>query len=236
VLLVGFIIAAIAVLVAGLQLWKRLGTQRFAVTFAVFAALAGALVLLVRVGGCADPPALPELERDGSTLVHPYGFEITAPPPELAPDPELEAKLGNGYMRCWAWTNATSELIVCGQEIEVTSRAQLEADIAAVRHGIDRAVGSMRPSLWIDAAMQSIEAPPNMRGTAVLDAMARGTVHWQDGAISWSNDRGEARLSATVGDATIRVRLLTVDGGLAVVWAMSRTAATDATVASLRRR
>ena len=230
-LLAVFLVATIVVCIALVQLWRRLGARRFLISMLWLAGIIGGIALAIRVTGCADAPDKPELVRDGNTLRHPYGFELLAPPTAMTPDPELAYAIENGYTTCTAWRDPTAELVVCALDVEVRSRADLEKDVAAIRRGIDRAADSLRPSVAVQTMADT--GDPSTRGSRTLETMASTFPQWQPDDIVWSNDRGEARMQASLVGATIRAKLVTARDGLAVVWSISHANTLTDVVTSL---
>jgi hypothetical protein len=228
-----FLVATIVVCVALVQLWRRLGARRFVVAMLWLAGTVGGIALAIRVTGCADAPERPELVRAGDRLRHPYGFELLAPPSTMTPDPELAHAIESGYSTCSAWRGAAGELVVCGLDVEVRSRADLEQDVAAIRRGIDRAADSLRPSVAIQTMGDT--ADPSTRGTRTLDRMAATFPQWIPEQITWTNERGDARMEALLVGATIRAKIVTAHAGLGVVWSISHGDALADVVASLAR-
>jgi hypothetical protein len=214
-----FIIAsAIVVLIALAQLWRRLGTRRLVVAMVWFAGIVGALVVVIRVSGCADPPERPELVRDGNKLRHPYGFELLAPPATMTPDAKLAAGIETGYSNCTAWRATGAALVVCGVELEVRSRADLVAAVASIRNGIDRAASSLVPTFDAEAML---DTGPTA-GARALDRMAAAIPTWAPDQLDWNADHGGARLEAVFQNVTIRAHLVTVGDHVAVIWAIAR--------------
>jgi len=194
-----FLVATIVVCIALVQLWRRLGARRFVVAMLWLASIIGGIALAIRVTGCADPPDRPELVRAGDKLRHPYGFELLAPPSTMTADPSLANAIENG---CSAWHRADAELVVCGLDLEVHSRDELVADVAAVRRGIDRAADSLRTSVAIQTMADT--GDPSTHGSRSLETMASTFPQWLPDQITWANDRGDARMEATLVGATIR--------------------------------
>ena len=227
-----FLVATIVVCIALVQLWRRLGPRRFLVSMLWLAGIIGGIALAIRVTGC-DAPDKPEMLRDGNKLRHPYGFELLAPPKAMVPDPVLAYAIENGYTTCTAWHGPAAELVVCGLDLEASSRADLEQDVAAIRRGIDRAADSLRTSVAVQAIADT--GDPSTRGSRTLETMAATFPQWLPDQITWANNRGEARMEASLAGATIRAKLVTVNDRLAVAWSISRSDALADVVVSLTR-
>lgn len=214
-------------------LWM-MGARRIVIWILSFAGGVGAIGIVIRVTGCADAPPRPELTLDGSMLVHPLGFEILNPPVAFARDPASEARIGNGYTRCWVWHSSDADLVVCGSEHEVHSREQLDSYVTQIQQGFAAQLSSISSMSRVYFDTLSYDGPD--RGTAALEALASRNVRWQPPVVVWDGSRGDARVSGTLGGAVLQARILTVDGGFALVFAGSIASSTRGIIDSLQRR
>jgi hypothetical protein len=221
VLIALFIVAGLVTLVGLIRMYARLGPRRFAISLAVIVGVVGAAIGIQRLTGCGeDEPriALVDETVGGQRWLRHPRFAFHHPGTDFVVNDKLVEQIEVRASRCYAWTRGDrGELVVCTIAEPVASREQWFARVAAARRCITRAI-SARPSVLATLEDLASQAP-------VTD-----DVGWADGV-------GTAFMHHVLRNgASVRTKLFTIPGGLALMLAVSSGDDLAGVVASFERR
>jgi len=194
-------LAGVVALIGLARLYLRLGTRRFFLVMLGTTLVVAAGVGIVRVTGCGLKPETLDLvdETVGGQrwLRHP-SWKLHHPGAGYTPDRELAEQLEGYWTTCEAYHQAGAVLVVCAIEVEIASRAEFVAQVRGAERGVTNAEIAALPTLS-DA------------GTKLVDD------------LGWTDGHGTAYLHFVMRSGVhVRLKLFTVDGGLAMLLVTSR--------------
>jgi hypothetical protein len=228
-----FLGAAIIVAVASIRILVRFGFRTFAKVILGFAAVLAIFYGLVRLGGCTDddhPALVDEVVAGHHRLRHPsFDFAFAHPGDAFVANPELAEKMEPiSGATCDAFVGKRGDALfaVCAVDSEVTSREAFYAAVADVRRGLSRALAP-RPgeaaAISFGAFAASLDAPANTRGTQALEALAAATPLRVADDVGYANGHGTAYVHIVERGLHVRIKLFTVERGLAMMIAVSQS-------------
>jgi hypothetical protein len=226
-----FLAALLVVAVASIRILVRFGFRTFAKVVLGFAALFAGFYGLVRLGGCTDddhPALADEVVAGHHRLRHPtFDFAFAHPGDAFIANPELAEKMEPiSGASCDAFVGKRGDALfaVCAVDGEVTSREELLAAVADVRRGMSRALAP-RPgevaAMSFGALASTFDAPADRRGTQALQALAQATPQTLADDVGYANGRGTAYVHLISRGMHLRIKLFTVERGLAMMIVVS---------------
>jgi hypothetical protein len=193
--------SALLILVGVTRLFVRLGPRRFVVAMLGTALVVAAVVGIVKVTGCGMGPdhldLVDETVAGQRWLRHP-AFELHHPGPAYTEDRALASELEGYWTTCDAYHQPGAALVVCAIEVSVTSRAEFFEQVRSAQRGVTRAEIAALPT-FSDAGTKLVDdiGYADGNGTAYLRFVMRSGVH-------------------------IRLKMFTIEGGLAMLLVTSR--------------
>lgn len=207
-LLIIFVAACVVTLIGLLRLWRQVRLLvRLLVGMVVASIVVAAVGLVARLSGCGERSraTLDDTQLSGQRwLAHPKGFAFRHPGVGFVDNVELAEGFENPWTSCYAFTahQPAAELVVCAIDTDVPDRGSFIDQVRGVRRGLAEAL--------------LVGHTPLTRATQIT------TIVTDD--LKWLAGTGTAFIHVGLGNGVdARMKVLTVNGGLAAMFVFSRT-------------
>jgi len=226
-----FLAALIVVAAASMRLLVRFGFATFAKVIAGFAVLFAGFYALARLTGCTDdehPALVDEVTAGHRQLRHPtFDFAFAHPGTGFVADPAVAEQIepiSGATCDAFVGTRGEATFAVCAVDADVSSREAFVAAVGDVRRGLARALAP-RPgeltAMSFGAFASTLAAPADRRGTQALESLNAMTPLTIADDVGYANGHGTAYVHLVSRGMHLRIKLFTVDRGLAMMIVVS---------------
>jgi hypothetical protein len=223
-----FVAVLLVVAVSSIRILVRFGVKTLVNVLFGFAVLLAGFYALARLGGCVDDddqPALVDETLAGERrLRHPtFEFAFAHPGDDFLADPALADSMEPiSGATCDAFISRRGDatLAVCAVDADVSSPDAFYAGVAAVRHGLARALAPRpgeRSAISFGAFASTVDRP----GTQALESLAALTPQTIADDVGYANGHGTAYVHQVSRGMHLRIKLFTVERGIAIMIAVT---------------